>query len=130
MYGDESATLYVDNVFVLNATLPNVVSANISVASRLFAVRVINQFLKGGILLSFKVGGCITDSVSWRCTNISYPNWYQTDFDDKSWPLAVSQTQNGFIITGQKFPVNCPVLTYSVDNRAYQNLFYCRHWIQ
>ena len=134
LYGDDTITLYVDGLEVLNSVHPNVNSAQISTASSLLAISVRNDY--GGLtgaLLSFTYGGCITDTVTWRCTNSSYPNWNKIDYDDTLWPLAMSEVkQNGYVSYApqmQQFSANCSIISYLSHWLPLGHTFYCRHWL-
>ena len=73
---------------------------NISAANSLLTVSLYNKGPgQTGMTMSLNYGSCITDTVSWKCTNISYPNWNQIEFYDSFWPLAYRQIQNGAIYT-------------------------------
>ena len=74
MVADDSGTLYVDNTQMFNVVVPNIASTTISASSSLLAVLINNAGGFGGAILSSTYGGCITDTVSWRCTNVSYAN--------------------------------------------------------
>ena len=130
MYGDDKITLYVDGLELLNSTHPNVSSTNISTASSLLAIRVFNSpsgFT--GALLSFTFGGCITDTVTWRCTGSYYPEWNKIDYDDISWPLANSLYGNRDNKGRPQFSANCSMIAYYSNYRPDNYTFYCRHWL-
>ena len=129
MFGDDSAILYVDGNQTLSTSYPTVVSKVISAASSLLAIRIYNSVDRLSTLVSLTNGGCITNTVSWRCTDILYPNWNQINYDDVSWPLAVSVIQNSGLACGPRtqFSLSCPALTFG--NSRPMGYLYCRHWL-
>ena len=129
MFGDDFSNLYVDGTMELIASFPTVASKVISAASSLLAIKVYNSVDRLSTLVSLTVGGCITNTVSWRCTDVLYPNWNQINYDDVSWPLAVSVIQNIDLSGGPRsqFSLNCPALTFG-DSRPVGDV-YCRHWL-
>ena len=129
MYGDDSATLYVDNNQVLSQTYPNIVTSVISSASSLLALSVYNVNGLTGAILSLTYGGCLTNSSSWRCTDTLYSNWNQINYDDSSWPLAFIKMQNKDLYGGPyaQFASTCPVMGTSITRDYAYN--YCRLWL-
>ena len=126
IFGDDSATLYIDGVEIISTSYPDVASKNVSGDFSLLAVRISNVVYDSGTMVSLAYGSCITDTILWRCTNISYSNWNQANYSDSSWPLAVSGQQNKDIFVGSRpqFPLSCPIITY-ID-RYQQGSIYCR----
>ena len=134
LFGDDLITLYVDGLRMLNSNYPNVASTNISTASSLLAISVFNYISYTGALLSFTYGGCITDNVTWRCTDTYYPNWNKIDYDDISWPLASSQYKNKDLVIDwelgfSQFSDTCFVISYPFNYFLIDYTYYCRHWL-
>ena len=134
LFGDDLITLYVDGLQMLNSKFPNVASTNISTASSLLAISVFNYFSYTGALLSFTYGGCITDTVTWRCTDTYYPNWNKIDYDDISWPLATSPYKNKDMVIDSipgfsQFSDTCFVISYPFNYFPSNYTYYCRHWL-
>ena len=125
LYGDDTATLYVDGVEQLNASWPNVTSCNIKAGSNLLAVRLRNIAGSSGLMCSLAYGSCLTDPATWKCTNVTYSNWNQITYDDRLWPLAIENYQNDGLYP--HFSSNCPRITF-IDKNLF-GLVYCRHWL-
>ena len=80
-----------------------------------------------GMMLSLKYGNCLTDTVSWKCINIWYDNWYSIDFDDSSWPLAISLQQNKDLNSQlQEFSPTCPIITSEIADDDNIHSRFCR----
>ena len=43
--------------------------------ARLIAVHIVNTLLVGGFIMSTVYGGCLTNSVNWKCTTAYDSNW-------------------------------------------------------
>ena len=124
LFGDDLATLYIDGIEKLNASFPQVTNCNISALNSFLAIRIHNLYAGSGFSCSMSYGGCITDTGTWRCTNVLYTNWNQLNYDDSSWPLAsISYDNNG---VNPQLSNHCPVLT---NDKFYVGYTYCRHWL-
>ena len=133
LYADDSAVLYVDNTEALTVSSYTALGTKaISAASSLLAISIYNIGPGDtGVIMSLTYGGCITDTVSWKCTNTSYPNWNQIEYDDSTWPLAFSRQKNdATIFYGPKaqFSNNCPMISFTTAHLL-QGYSYCRHWL-
>lgn len=96
----------------------------------LLAITFYNADGPGGFIMSTNTHSCITDSPSWRCTNVSYSNWMQATFNDSAWPLAVPFLNNCGSSCGSPYPVlpamstSCPWISLANPNTV--GNIYCR----
>ena len=131
LFADDSAALYVDGIEALTVSLSSSVGSKaISVASSLLAVSIYNVGPGGtGVIMSLSYGGCITNTVSWKCTNNSYPNWNQIAYDDITWPVAFSrQTNDASLGPKAQFSINCPMISF-ITAHMFKGYTYCRYWL-
>ena len=73
------------------------------VDTEVFAVKAVGgDNGRSGIIGTF--GKDLVTSASWRCTatNTDKNEWYLKDFDDKDWPVAVEEGQNGILPWGER----------------------------
>ena len=124
LYGDDYASLYIDNERKLKVKYPSRTKKWINATSRLLAVKVYNIRGPTGIMASLSNGSCITDTnFSWKCTDTFDANWKRTDFNDSSWPLAhISDRNNEY--NYPEFSTSCPLITFNNDNKV--GCVYCR----